>query len=654
MRSFINRTLLVILIVIAGAVAWACLTHRVSYVVTDGVSMRPLYRAGDLIVVARADNYRIGDIIAYRVGRVTVLHRVIGGDAGGFITKGDNNQSVDPARPTSTQALGRAVLHIPSGGVWLRRANSPPVIAALVFFIVIGAGGATHRRRRRGTRKRQTRQRARRGHTAMGATVASTPDGLLRAGMSAVLSSPRLRAAAGVIAAVAVAGAILALPAWTRPAVRYATVEQPAAHSMTFSYAATVPLTPAYDTTIVRSPEPVFRKVAKDVAVTFGYTGPPGRTAVKVTLSTASGWHSTFPITAEETRVGAAYRGVVRLDVAALQARADAGAEATGTRATEVGVTVLPRITEASGTFEPAFKLKLTPLALTADGPFVAQDAGAPKKVARSQSLRLGGRAVASVSTARIVSTALIFGAIVAAAACLASVRRRPSIAESIFLHHRRSLVEVRPMAPPPDRPVVHLTEFTTMARLAKRYGLPITYWSAPESTTFAVHDDAVTYWYCVETQEPADDPLTHLAGGSLFEAAVRSALEASHGAGMCLMLIDVDGFTAVNATYGRHVGDAVLVAIAERLRRTVRPRDLVARLGSDDFAVLFEDVGRAQAHDIADRLERNVNEPLSVLGHQVQVRASLGIVEADGVTDAGALMERAGAALARAKTTRT
>jgi len=119
-------------------------------------------------------------------------------------------------------------------------------------------------------------------------------------------------------------------------------------------------------------------------------------------------------------------------------------------------------------------------------------------------------------------------------------------------------------------------------------------------------------------------------------------------------MLIELDDLANTIETYGPRVADAVLVAVAERLRRTVRPADLVARLGGGRFAVLFENVARAQVDDIAKRVAQTVNGSLSVLGHAVPVRASLGLVQADGITDAGVLMERAGAALARAKATTT
>jgi signal peptidase len=58
-----------------------------------------------------------------------VLHRIIGGDAGGFVFNGDNNLSTDPTRPTQKELLGRAVLHIPAGCLWLERVASPTALS---------------------------------------------------------------------------------------------------------------------------------------------------------------------------------------------------------------------------------------------------------------------------------------------------------------------------------------------------------------------------------------------------------------------------------------------------------------------------------------------------------------------------------------------
>jgi diguanylate cyclase (GGDEF)-like protein len=83
-------------------------------------------------------------------------------------------------------------------------------------------------------------------------------------------------------------------------------------------------------------------------------------------------------------------------------------------------------------------------------------------------------------------------------------------------------------------------------------------------------------------------------------------------GAQLYLMLVDLNDLSSVNEQYGRQAGDAVLIAVAERLRQSVRPRDLVARLDGDVFAVPFEGIGPADVDAIAKRMMRTVDESVS------------------------------------------
>src|SRR5439155_6667766 len=110
------------------------------------------------------------------------------------------------------------------------------------------------------------------------------------------VSTPVQRATAGAIAAIGLAGAILGAAAWSRPPTSQVPVPPPPAQAMTFSYQATVPRTPAYDSTTVTSPDPIFRKTTNTVRVRFSYQGQPGTLQVDAELSNAFGWHSTVPL----------------------------------------------------------------------------------------------------------------------------------------------------------------------------------------------------------------------------------------------------------------------------------------------------------------------------------------------------------------------
>ncbi len=100
-------------------------------------------------------------------------------------------------------------------------------------------------------------------------------------------------------------------------------------------------------------------------------------------------------------------------------------------------------------------------------------------------------------------------------------------------------------------------------------------------------------------------DPLTGLGNRRRFDEELRrqyARRDRGHDEG-ALLLIDLDHFKEVNDTFGHPVGDALLVSVAELLRRHVREADVVARLGGDEFAVLCPDATRAEAVTLARRL---------------------------------------------------
>ena len=106
--------------------------------------------------------------------------------------------------------------------------------------------------------------------------------------------------------------------------------------------------------------------------------------------------------------------------------------------------------------------------------------------------------------------------------------------------------------------------------------------------------------------------------------------------------MIDLDKFKEINDGLGHPVGDALLKSIVRSLRKAVRGNDLVARLGGDEFAVIQTGVTtRLDAEKMARRLLAAVGVPHCVLGHEINIGASIGVVLAphDG-TSAGELMK--------------
>ncbi|MGQ4385194.1 diguanylate cyclase CdgB [Streptomyces sp. SAS_270] len=101
----------------------------------------------------------------------------------------------------------------------------------------------------------------------------------------------------------------------------------------------------------------------------------------------------------------------------------------------------------------------------------------------------------------------------------------------------------------------------------------------------------------------------------------------ADNGArGLAVLFCDLDGFKSINDRFGHNAGDEVLIEVARRLSRQVRDGDTVARLGSDEFVVLADGLGPADAQDLAARLRNAIIAPIRVEGRTVRVGASFGI----------------------------
>ena len=119
----------------------------------------------------------------------------------------------------------------------------------------------------------------------------------------------------------------------------------------------------------------------------------------------------------------------------------------------------------------------------------------------------------------------------------------------------------------------------------------------------------------------------------------------------MIVMLIDLDDFKLVNDTHGHHVGDALLAEVAQRLRGSLRGRDMVARLGGDEFAVLLRDEPTPTTADtVARRIRESLREPLHLPDESVSIRASIGIGYSDDGSNLNQLLCHADAAMYRAK----
>jgi diguanylate cyclase (GGDEF)-like protein len=149
-------------------------------------------------------------------------------------------------------------------------------------------------------------------------------------------------------------------------------------------------------------------------------------------------------------------------------------------------------------------------------------------------------------------------------------------------------------------------------------------------------------------SHQAAHDALTGLPNRAVLLDRLAAV---APGARLAVLFCDLDGFKAINDTRGHERGDEVLRAVAGRLRNVLRPGELVARFGGDEFVILCEgvaDLGTATA--IADRVTEALAAPVSVKGAELTVSATIGVRLAVGPCDPATVITDADTAMYEAK----
>lgn len=152
--------------------------------------------------------------------------------------------------------------------------------------------------------------------------------------------------------------------------------------------------------------------------------------------------------------------------------------------------------------------------------------------------------------------------------------------------------------------------------------------------------------WQIAELEARADvDPLTDILNRRGFDRELARSLSyvKRYGGRAALVLIDLDGFKAVNDSHGHAAGDALLKAVAARLAVSVRSSDILARLGGDEFAVLLWNLDEAQAAAKTRDLETAI---AAVRVDGIGVGASAGVVALDGLATSAQIVDAADKAM--------
>ena len=145
-------------------------------------------------------------------------------------------------------------------------------------------------------------------------------------------------------------------------------------------------------------------------------------------------------------------------------------------------------------------------------------------------------------------------------------------------------------------------------------------------------------------------DTLTGLPNRLSLEATLKKALRAKKP--FAVIFIDLDRFKRINDTQGHASGDELLVEVAQRLGRVIRPQDTLVRVSGDEFVLVMQGVTSENAtHETAQKLQRTFHAPFEITRQNVRISASIGfcLYPEDG-NDAKALLRHADSAMYRAK----
>ena len=474
-----------------------------SYAIIVGSSMEPKLHRGDLAVVRERDAYRVGDVVLYdsRDLGTKVLHRIIRVEGDRFVLQGDNNDFLDPEKPTEAQIVGALWVTAPAVGrvtEWLREPLHGALLVAFVTLLALGGGLGAGSAVRRGTRPATP-------HVARAVPKpAPAPD-----------ERKQLLLGLGVAALALVA---LALVSFTRPLTGTETVEAAYSHQGRFGYEARVPRNAAYPDGHVTTGEPVFLRLVDRLRVSFDYsleselpaTGG-GRVELAARISDGRGWERVLPLASERPFANRSARVTGVLDLRRIERIVDEVRTLTGSGQTSFTVAVLPRVDvhgrvggeAVRSTFAPALTFDLADLRLQPSldaegvGPFAPREAGTGTRPAPAR-LALGPFSLSVAAARRVSLLGIALLLLLGGLALVLRHRRVPETpADRIQARYGHLIVPVSSRSGGWEQ-VTDLADMEALVRLAEHHGRLILHVSDGAGHSYVVEDGANALRYRV------------------------------------------------------------------------------------------------------------------------------------------------------------
>jgi len=505
-RSFVSAVALAL-----AAAAWVMFAPiqaggQTAYAIVSGNSMEPGFRRGDLVVLRQATNYQIGDIVTYRHPELgPVIHRIIAENDGRFIFKGDNNTWQDSYQPTQAEMIGKFWMYVPHLGGFIEQLRRPWAAALLVAFGGIAVAVSVAANASRPRSKQRRRQTTLRRWPTVTQTSRSVQADLFL-----------------LLATLGVASLMLGLFAFTRPLSHTAFDEAKYQHVGTFSYSAAAP-PGLYDGNVVKTGEPVFRRLISHVNVAFNYRlegaeaqNLGGTSRLVAVLASNNGWRSDLELQGESDFRGSETQLSGVLDLSRIQAALDALEQQTGVTSSQYTLAIMPSIA-ISGTlsgqalrdsFSPqlVFSLDELQMHLVAQ-PSRGGENPAPFVPSENKSLRKSREAPNTitllglsldVSTARDLSLIGLALSLLGAGALALAARRGTSDTEEarIRSHYDPLLIDVRDSNLSVGRSVVEVVSIDDLAKIAERNSRMILHQAHAGEQAYFVQEGDITYCY--------------------------------------------------------------------------------------------------------------------------------------------------------------
>ena len=467
-----------------------------TFVSTHGISMEPGFSTGDLAILRPAGSYAVGDVVAYydESLETIVMHRIVSGDADGFVTQGDNNDWLDKARPADDEILGRLFLRIPQGGKALHALRSPGILV-LVAGAAIAVAGVV-----RTPRGRHTVRSARRRRSASFSMPTRARARQVALGSGAVAT---LAAVGG--------GVVLALPASQTDTRTLQVIQQGE-----FSYAGEAVPGTTYPSGVIATGDTVWTRLARDLTVSFtntvtgpGLTDLVGAMRLDVVISAADGWSAVVgsgPVVALQDGTATASVAIDPAGAMELLSRHFAEIGATGGAATltvtpvaRTSGTVLGRAFTAGSPVGLDFTLDAASLKVGGDPATVlAPSTPWPVEIDEVVPRSLTVLAVSvPIELARIAALGVLaIALVVLAAAAWIGRSSRGDVADQFLIRHADRIVPVASFTPGPT--VIDVSDAESLHRVAERFDTLVLHHAGEDEDVFAVRDVDATYRFVV------------------------------------------------------------------------------------------------------------------------------------------------------------